>query len=179
MGLDLNSLITLPESGVAAFVNEADRRVFLFHSSFLLEAVCRHVKAIRFDTIGSVDLHNDRNKLSFTLLEEVSNPIALPVRLRYWRDQFVAKGYELYKPINGVKYRLRVDYTLESQVVVTAVSSRRVDKYIIGVFRNLGLAHQWINNTFKDRNYIVPEYAANALTEAWLNTHKHKKLGSK
>jgi hypothetical protein len=165
MGLDLNTLISLPESGVAAFVNHLDRKVLLFHSSFLTDAIARYVRLIRLNEMNSVDIYEDRNKLTFELLETTDNPVALPVRLRYWRDQFVAKGYGLYKPVTGIKYRLRIDYDGESSKVLVTAINARFTPYIIGVFRNLGLAHQWVGNTFKDRNYIVPQYAANKLTE--------------
>jgi hypothetical protein len=173
--LDLKCLITLPNSGVAAFVNHDDRRVFLFHSTSLIEAVARHVKGIN-SGMGIVELQRDRNKLTFELLEAQDNTLALPVRIRYWRDLYVDKGYRLYRPIKGVRYRLQIDYDRNANVLVTAINTRHT-AYIIGVFRNLGLAHQWVNNTFKDRSYIIPQYANNALTKTYLERYDTPRLG--
>jgi len=174
--IDLQTLIKLPESGVAAFVNHSDRLVYLFHSTCLVEAVARHVKSIVQGLHSSVRLGIDRNKLTFELLESESNSFALPVRIRYWRDLYLAKGYGLYKPINAAKYRLRIDYDHKANVLVTAINSRH-SEYVIGVFRNLGLAHQWVNNTFKDREYIVPQYANNALTKSYLDNNELPRFG--
>lgn len=175
---ELKSFISLPDSGVAAFVNHDDRKVFLFHSTSLIEAMARHVKSIKTGLIGSVELQKDRNKLTFELLEPQDNPLALPVRIRYWKDLYVAKGYDLYRPVNGVRYRLEIEYDRNANVLVTAVNTRHT-AYVIGVFRNLGLAHQWINNTFKDRSYIIPQYANNALTKAYLDKYDIPRLGDR
>jgi hypothetical protein len=174
--IELKSLISLPDSGVAAFVNHDDRKVFLFHSTCLVEAVARYVKGMKQGLSGSVQLQKDRNKLTFELLEAQDNPLALPVRIRYWRDLYVAKGYALYRPVNGVRYRLEIEYDRNANVLVTAVNTRNTP-YVIGVFRNLGLAHQWVNNTFKDRSYIIPQYANNALTKTYLEKYDIPRLG--
>lgn len=174
--LELKSLISLPNSGIAAFVNHDDRRIFLFHSTCLVEAIARHVKSINTGMVDSVELQQDRNKLTFELLEAQGNTLALPVRIRYWRDLYLDKGYRLYRPVNGVKYRLRVEYDRHANVLVTAVNTRHTE-YVIGVFRNLGLAHQWIDNTFKDRNYIIPQYANNSLTKSYLDKYDVLRFG--
>jgi hypothetical protein len=174
--IELKSLISLPDSGVAAFVNHDDRKVFLFHSTCLVEAVARYVKGIKQGLVSSVELQKDRNKLTFELLESQDNPLALPVRIRYWRDLYVDKGYTLYRPVNGVRYRLEIEYDRNANVLVTAVNTRHT-AYVIGVFRNLGLAHQWVNNTFKDRSYIIPQYANNALTKTYLEKYDTPRLG--
>ena len=174
--IELKSLISLPNSGVAAFVNHDDRKVFLFHSTCLVEAIARHIKAINTGMIDSVELQKDRNKLTFELLEEQGNTLALPVRIRYWRDLYLGKGYGLYRPKNGVRYTLRVDYEHNANVLVTAVNTRHT-AYIIGVFRNLGLAHQWVDNTFKDKSYIIPQYANNSLTKSYLDKYDVPRFG--
>jgi hypothetical protein len=173
--LELKTLLNIPKSGIAVFINEETRRVFIFHSTYLIEATIRHLKSIDRRTCSEV-MYEDRNKLTFEVVESISNPLALPVRIRYWRDLYLSKGYTLYRPINGVKYTLKIEYDQNSNILVTAVNKRSTG-YIIGVFRNLGLAHQWVKNTFKNTEYIIPEYANNALTKSYLETYDIPRFG--
>lgn len=173
--VEVKSLLNIPRSGIAVFVNEKNRKVFLFHSTYLIEAAVRHLKTIN-NRMCCDAVYEDRNDLLLKVLEVVENPIALPVRIRYWRDKFVSEGYALYRPVNGVKYTLKIEYDRYANVLVTAVNKRSTG-YVIGVFRNLGLAHQWVKNTFKNTEYIIPEYANNALTKSYLEKYNIPRFG--
>lgn len=172
MELPLKPLLDLSISGIAAFINHDDRKVYLFHSTSIIESLSHNVRSIDTNTHCCLDLSKDRNKLQLIVCERTPSKLFhMLVRIRYWRDLYVSQGYALYRPINGVKFKIRVEYDVRSNVIVKAVNTRNRG-YIIGVFRNLGLAHQWVNNTFKDRNYIIPQYSTNSLTKSYLKRYR-------
>lgn len=177
MEVDLKLLLKLPQRAVIALINDQDRCVYVTHSSCVVESLGKLIRQLQDKTHNCLNLIIDRDKLRFEVLEVVQNPDALGVRTRYWVDQYVAKGYGLYSKPNAVKYRLRVEYDDYARVIVKAVNTRNKG-YVIGVFRNLGLANQWIENTFKDKEYIIPQYANNELTKSYLEQYEIQRLGS-
>lgn len=177
MEVDVKQLLSLPKMGVFALINDQDRVVFITHSSCIVESLGKLIRQLKERTHNCANLIIDRDKLRLVVLEEIQNSSALSVRTRYWIDQYVAKGYGLYSKINAVKYRLRVEYDELGNVIVKAVNTRNKG-YVIGVFRNLGLANQWINNTYKSKEYIIPQYAKNELTKSYLEKYEIPRLGS-
>lgn len=177
MEVDVKTLLSLPKMAVIGLINDQDRVVFITHSSCVVESLGKLIRQLKDKTHTSMNMIIDRDKLRFVVLEGVQNTDALSVRTRYWIDQYVAKGYGLYSKINAVKYRLRVEYDDLGHVLVKAVNTRNKG-YVIGVFRNLGLANQWINNTYKSKEYIIPQYAKNELTKSYLDRYDVPRLGS-
>lgn len=177
MELDLSQLLKLPKMGVIALLNDQDKAIYITHSSCIVESLGKLLRQLQDKTHNCVNLIIDRDKLRLVVLEEIQDKRALSVRARYWIDQYVAKGYGLYGRINAVKYRLRVEYDELGHVLVKAVNTRN-KSYVIGVFRNLGLANQWINNTYKEKEYIIPQYATNELTKAYFNNYEIPRLGN-
>jgi hypothetical protein len=177
MELDVKQLLQLPKMAVIALINDQDKVVHITHSSCVVESLGKLIRQLKDKTHNNLNLIIDREKLRFVVLEEIQNIDALGVKTRYWVDQYVAKGYGLYGKINAVKYRLRVEYDDYARVIVKAVNTRNKG-YVIGVFRNLGLANQWIENTFKDKEYIIPQYANNELTKSYLKQYEIQRLGS-
>jgi len=177
MNVELHTLLALPQRAVIALINDQDKLVYITHSSCVVDSLGKLVRQLQNKTHNCLNLIIDREKLRFEVLEGVQNPDALGVRTRYWVDQYVAKGYAPYSKINAVKYRLRVEYDDYSRVIVKAVNTRN-KAYVIGVFRNLGLANQWIQNTYKEKEYIIPQYAKNELTKSYLEKYDIPRLGS-
>lgn len=177
MAIDLLKLLQLPKTAVIALINDQDKCVYVTHSSCVVESLGKLIRQLQDKTHNCIRLVSDREKLRFEILEVVQNIDALGVRTRYWIDQYVAKGYTPYNKPNVVKYRLRVEYDDYARVIVKAVNTGNKG-YVIGVFRNLGLANQWIENTFKDKEYIIPQYAKNELTKAYLEKYEIQRLGS-
>lgn len=177
MELDVKQLLQLPKMAVIALINDEDRVIHITHSSCVVESLGKLLRQLQDKTHNCLNLIIDRDKLRFVVLEVIQNNDALGVRTRYWVDQYVAKGYGLYSKINAVKYRLRVEYDDYARVIVKAVNTRN-KAYVIGVFRNLGLANQWIENTFKDKEYIIPQYAKNELTKSYMERYEVQRLGS-
>lgn len=177
MTLDVKQLLNLPQRAVIALINDQDRIVYITHSSCVVESLGKLIRQLQDKTHNCLNLIIDREKLRFEVLEVVQNIDALGVRTRYWIDQHVVKGYALYSKPNAVKYRLRVEYDDYARVIVKAVNTRNKG-YVIGVFRNLGLANQWIENTYKDKEYIIPQYAKNELTKSYLEKYDIPRLGS-
>lgn len=178
MELDVKQLLQLPKMAVIALINDHDKVIHITHSSCVIESLGKLIRQLKDKTHSSMNLIIDRDKLRFIVLEDVQNIDALRVRTRYWIDQYVAKGYGLYSKINTVKYRLRVEYDEDGYVIVKAVNTRNKG-YVIGVFRNLGLANQWINNTYKDKEYIIPQYATNELTKTYFDKYEIPRLGNR
>jgi hypothetical protein len=176
MEIDVKTLLSLPKMAVIGLINDQDRVVLITHSSCVVESLGKLIRQLKEKTHTSMNMIIDREKLRFVVLEEVQERNALSVRTRYWVDQYVAKGYGLYGKINAVKYRLRVEYDELGNVLVKAVNTRNRG-YVIGVFRNLGLANQWITNTYKEKEYIIPQYATNTLTKSYLERYDIPRLG--
>lgn len=177
MTIDVKQLLNLPQRAVIALINDQDKVVYITHSSCVVESLGKLIRQLQDKTHNCISLIIDREKLRFEVLEVVQNIDALGVRTRYWIDQYVAKGFGLYSKPNAVKYRLRVEYDDYARVIVKAVNTRNKG-YVIGVFRNLGLANQWIENTYKDKDYIIPQYATNELTKSYLEQYDIPRLGS-
>jgi len=178
MEVDVKQLLSLPKMGVIALLNDQDRCIYVTHSSCIVESLGKLLRQLQDKTHNCANLIIDREKLRLVVLEVIQNPDALGVRTRYWADEYVAKGYGLYSKINAVKYRLRVEYDELGNVMVKAVNTRNRG-YVIGVFRNLGLANQWINNTYKSKEYIIPQYATNELTKAYFDKYDIPRLGNR
>ena len=178
MEVDVKQLLSLPKMGVIALLNDQDRCIYVTHSSCIVESLGKLLRQLQDKTHNCANLIIDREKLRLVVLEVIQNPDALGVRTRYWADEYVAKGYGLYSKINAVKYRLHVEYDELGNVMVKAVNTRNRG-YVIGVFRNLGLANQWINNTYKSKEYIIPQYATNELTKAYFDKYDIPRLGNR
>ena len=160
----VKDILTLSKSGIAAILNEQDRKVLLFQSSSIPEALIRQLKLMEI----SGELPEDRNILTFKVCEEITDPLAFGVRLRYWADHYVSNGYSLYKPVKGTRYRIRYEFDLEANVVAVKAINSRNRGIVIGAFSNLEEATVWVANTFKSEDYIVPQYATNALTQQYI-----------
>ena len=177
MELNVKQLLSLPKMGVVALINEQDRLIYVTHSSCIIQTIGRLLRQLKDNTHSCLNLIIDRDKLKFVVLEEIKNSNALSVRTRYWLDSYLARGYAAYSKINAVKYHLRIEYDVLNNVLVKAVNTRN-RSFVIGVFRNLGLANQWINNTYKDKEYIIPQYANNTLTKTYLDKYDVQRLGN-
>lgn len=161
----LQALLTVPQSGIAAFVNPIDKRVLLIQSVNLVHAIAKVASEIQ---MGMSPLSLDRNKLTLVICEECGNDFnSQLVKIRKYRDIYISNGYSLYRPINGVKYRLRVYPDSDGTAIVIAVNKRNRGR-TIGAFRDAQQAANWIESTFPDPEYIIPQYADNTLTKLYL-----------
>lgn len=174
----LFDLLSLPESGVYALVNEIDKKVLIVSSSDLVSSYLRLIKGIQS---GSSTLYRNlrvnTQSLIFVLLEKVTDKYNLTVRRDYFEDYYRNNGYSLYA-LTGK----RVKYTIKTNIIhvdfspkcIVYLRSNRGSKVVVGAFDNVDEC-----NTFVETHYSngVPNivYSDNESTKKYKLRELRKK----
>lgn len=140
-------LLSFPEAGIWAFINETDKRIYLLESKNLMAGISRNIDAIQRSIHDVKLLQKDKYKLDVQVIEEVKDGVRRKVRLAYWMKRYKELGYSLYKEYKPVQYEVKV--VLQDYIHVYLVS-RRKKKILIGTFDKMVECDIFIETYYKD-----------------------------
>lgn len=130
--------------GVYCFVNENDKKVFISHSTNILNSVSKILLEISNGIYTKKDIIKDVEKLEFKVLEKEEFRIARLVKLEKYIIEFKVAGYELYNRSNfSPKYKIDYYITKDFEVWVCLVNSR-YKKFMVKQFSNVDAAKNFI-----------------------------------
>ena len=108
-------LVELPEQAIWCLKNSKTKKVWISHSTNLVESLSRTICQLKDGSHSCKDLVADLDSLRFEVLEVVSDGSQLKLRTKFWIDQYRINRWSNYRNYSGIVY---------------TVKTRIVDKYI-------------------------------------------------
>ena len=84
--MEIKTLLDLPDSGIAGFFNETDRKVYLVYSEALMDALIRNVRQLKDGSHTCKNLVCDKGKLEFRVIE--TNCSNLKHSFMKWSEEY-------------------------------------------------------------------------------------------
>jgi hypothetical protein len=92
---------------------------------------------------------------------------------QYYLDMYVEAGFKNISPTdNYINYKIRVQYSDVLQEVFVLLVNTRKDKKIVGVFKQIEEAEQFVAQYYPDGSLVQPIYALNEDTKKGISTDK-------
>ena len=136
----LSTLTSIPNNAIIAFINDFSKKVYILQGSKVRTLLMQNLTQIEDGE------HNHLDSLDNYRLEVIETCYDRTHRLlhtEYWYNQYEKIGYEVMARRCLLKYRYRIVLNKQGLVVVSAVS-RRNDQIIVGVFRKLKEAEEFV-----------------------------------
>lgn len=144
--MEIKTLLDLPDSGIAGFFNEDDRRVYLLYSEALLDALVRNVRQLKEGSHTCKKLIEDRNKLEFRVIE--TNCLNLKHDYMKWSEEYKRMGYELYRNFTPISLYAKMAYSKNLKSIEVRLYNKRYEWFVVGVFSSAKEATEWMNQTY-------------------------------
>lgn len=175
MKIEIQPLIGLPNKGLAAFVNERDRKVYIIHSDNLIDALLKNLMMIKQRTHSCMSLIEDQSVLEFKFLESVEDRQLQKMRFIDWVDEYKKLGYAMYRNYLPVRYNAKLAYSKNLKSIEVRLYNKRYEWFVVGVFSTMKDAESWMSENYPNEivNRIV--YADNVLTREHLSNIEMKK----
>lgn len=169
----LTQLSNLIQSGIYCFKNESDKKIYLGHSSNILNAIQKHLTQIKYGVHHLRDLQSDIDKCQFSIIETIEDTTVRLTRLAYYCDQYRSEGYTLFNKYKGLKYTVRsgiefinIETNLPKHYLSVSLINRNHDKIIVGLFNNDTELNEFIWMYYNEE-YPIPVYCNNKLTKLY------------
>lgn len=171
----LDELCKLAVSGVYAFINEKEKRIYVGQSNNVLYALNRSIERFKMNAHECVELQYDFNEglLEYTILETEADRLTRLVKAEHYKSVYENDGYNLYPQRKLVKFDVRIkietiDHPLQYKAIVYLNTNRK--HHILGIFDTIDEA-----NEFVKLHYTTPlttiTYAKNNLTLNYLSQY--------
>jgi hypothetical protein len=169
-----NYLINYPEMCIYALINQKEQKIYLGYTTNLPGALARIIKDLKY---SNNKLKNDLDKLTFGIIETITDRKNLRLRYKFHQNEYSNDGWMLYRKDNKLpNYKLRIDvlgedglHTTDHTKVFVKLRTRGGSEVIIGVFSDFNDASEWAYNTYTDKSNISNiVYANNELTQEYL-----------
>lgn len=150
--MDIKTLLDLPESGIAAFVNDLDKKVYLFYSESLMEALMRNLKDMKLNRHSCKALVKDMNILKFKVIETIPSCKASDLKLSYmnWTEEYKRMGYSMYRNYTPIKLYARAAYSKDLKHIEVRIYNKRYEWFVVGVFDTAKEADEWMTQTYPE-----------------------------
>lgn len=180
----LETLLNIPERGLAVFKCEATKEFYIIHSNNLSHELIKHIKLIKDKTHGCIrliELFTSAENISLTFIEASHNSSEAEVNGMYsfYSGEYRNEGYtDLRGSYSAGKYKLVVvgddDFraigrqgTFNKLAYVYAMS-RRYAKTVLGVFYTMKEAREYADSIHPDKSTIlIPKVHNNYLTNLY------------
>jgi hypothetical protein len=160
----LKNLTELTCSGIWAFVNNKDKRIFISHSNNILSSVSRNISEIKDKSHSCRKLLRDFPNLDLLVLESHVLPHDRKIKVGKWMDHYRNKGWTLYKDNPPVSYSIKTTISNDYKVHILLVNKRN-DKLVVGVFPTMDEATQFLSTNYPDNKVHKVIYSENSFTK--------------
>lgn len=186
----LNTLKSIPNSGIITFVNNRDKSVYVFFSSKLFTQFCTHLYKLREGIHDNDSLQQSfNNDLLDIKTEDVIISIE-PTSLRSEYDritrEYISSGYSDmragYKASSfKIKKYVLNDFRDEGSrypLVYVCGTSYSLGDVVLAIFDSIPEADDWIASVYGDKRIgILPVYCDNELTREYRIKYGYEMLG--
>ena len=146
--MDVQSLLDLPESGIAGFFNETDRKVYLVYSEALMDALMRNLRQLKDGTHSCKNLIADKGKLEFKVIE--TNCSNLKHDYMKWSEEYKRLGYTLYRNFTPIRLYAKMAYSKDLRSIEVRIYNKRYEWFVVGVFSTAKEADEWMKQTYPE-----------------------------
>lgn len=162
--MKLKNLTELTCSGIWAFVNDKDKRIFISHSGNILSSVSRNISEIKDKSHSCRKLLRDLPHLELIVLESGVLPHDRKIKVGEWMDYYRNKGWTLYKDTHPVSYSIRTSISKDYKVHILLVNKRN-DKLVVGIFPTMDEATQFLSTNYPNNKVHKVIYSENSFTK--------------
>ena len=147
----IDTLLDLPDSAIAGFVNEPDRKVYLLYSTSLMDALVRNVRQLKDGSHSCKELVVDRDKLEFKVIETISSD-DVDLRLPYlnWTEELQRRGYSMYRNYTPIRLYAKMAYSKNLKQIEVRIYNKRYEWFVVGVFNTAKEADEWMRQTYPE-----------------------------
>lgn len=146
----IDTLLDLPDSGIAGFFNEEDRKVYLIHSTSLMDALVRNVRMLRDESHSCKNLVADKNKLEFRIIETYTGEEDLRLRYMNWVEDLKRQGYSMYRNYTPIHLYAKTAYSKNLKQIEVRIYNKRYEWFVVGVFNTAKEADEWMTQTYPE-----------------------------
>lgn len=148
--MKIDTLLNLPDSGIAGFFNETDRKVYLLHSEALLDALVRNVRLIKGNGHSCKELIADSDKLEFRVIETITNKEDLKLKYMNWVEELKRQGYSMYRNYTPIRLYAKAAYSKDLKSIEVRIYNKRYEWFVVGVFNTAKEADEWMRQTYPE-----------------------------
>lgn len=145
--MNINLLLELSESGIGCLINEVDKKVYIFYSECLMDALVRNVRQIKSNGHKNKDLVSHKGKLSYFTIE-YTEPKNLKLRYIYWVEKYKSMGYSMYRNYTPIRLYAKAAYSKDLKSIEVRIYNKRYEWFVVGVFNTAKEADEWMAQTY-------------------------------
>lgn len=155
----IDTFCKLPQSGIYAFVNEVDKKVYLVHSNGIQVNLVRNLMDIANGLHNCKALEYDyrNNKCNIVYLESCSS-VLLKHRFNVWYNSYKNTGYSHYRSYKGTCYKVRMDVErslhLTNNIVVKLVTSH-YESIEVARFNTMAKAKEFLSRNTVEKLLLL------------------------
>jgi hypothetical protein len=147
--MNIGLLLELTESGIGCLINETDKKVYIFYSECLLDALVRNVRQLKDNTHKNKDLVADINKLRYFTIETTTSK-DLKIRYNYWVEKYDKLGYSMYRNYIPIRLYAKMAYSRDLKSIEVRIYNKRYEWFVVGVFTTAKEADEWMTQTYPE-----------------------------
>lgn len=159
-------LLAVPPHGMWALISNSAKKIYISYNSDMLLAIAQHIKLLNRREHPIKAMLKNKKSLKLIILDTAKlDEHTAKLHLNYWIDKYKKMGYKSYRnPL--LTYKVTYD-VMGDKLVVQLVTSRS-RKIVVGVFRDLFKAYEFIETYYEGKDVIFPVYANNKLTREYM-----------
>lgn len=139
----LDTFKTLPNSCVYAIINDLNKTCSVLHSNNLQSRLGVILEA---NEIGS-------RLVILDVLDDLEHKLLLCEKYKIALSQ---QGYSILNKRSYINYKVSIQYSKRFHSVLVVLYNKRRDKKIVGEFKNINDAKEFVKQYYSDEGVIVP-----------------------
>lgn len=165
----LDEVLALPQSGVVILIK--DKQILVSYTT----SMGSHLE-------GLYNQFSGQSNIEMIVRSADADLETLKLHAEYYRDYYIKKGFTLllshYR--KSIRYRVRAVPSSEFKGIDVEIVSARGGSKVVGKFRNIGEAKDFIEIYYgTDNSFRFPVYATNSATKEFLLDNQTKLLDIK
>ncbi len=160
----LRSIKALPENAVFGLISDSTKECYVSHTTNLRSR------------IGLILTDNDNILKEDTRLVVFGDIRSYKYKLlyaQYYLEKMVAAGYKNIGTSHSyINYKVKIEFSVLLNEVFVVLVNKRKDKLIVGVFKKMDDAQEFIDVCYREGEMVQPIYAINKGTVDWCSTNK-------
>lgn len=146
----LDTFQTLPNSCVFAIISDSKRTCSVMHSNALQSRLGAILEA---HEVGC-------RLVVLDVLDDLEHKLLLCEK---YKLKYVELGYDILNKRSYINYYTRIQYDRSFHTVNVVLYNKRRDKKIVGVFKNINEAREFVSQYYK-QEVLFPVYSTNKCT---------------
>jgi hypothetical protein len=143
----------LPQNAVFGVISDFRREFYISHTSNLRTRIGL--------IIDDIELYEDSRLVVF--LDGVEDRKYKQMFAQYYVDKFISDGYKNVSRnrCSYINYRVKVQYSSLFNSALVLLVNKRNDKIIVGSFKTVEEANEYVTEYYKEGTLVQPIYATN------------------